>query len=230
MSTNDLYNRIVALRAIRSFRDDPLTDEDLGKLLEAARWTGSSKNLQNWSFVVIDGIQKERLAECGNFTDPLRNAPVAIALVEERGGYEFDTGRVAQNLMLAADAIGVASCPITLHRDGDVAAVLGLPRGARCRYAVALGYPAAMAANWIVPGGGALGRLTQYVDASTVDAVSSATPLIAKDKSQGRDVFHYVFSIVIARPGSCSHDACYTRIFPTKRPRCTKQVGIYVNL
>jgi nitroreductase len=146
MSTNDTYNRILGLRAIRSFRDDPLTDEDLQRLLEAARWTGSSKNLQNWSFVVVDGIQKERLAECGNFTDPLRDAPVAIALVEERGGYEFDTGRVAQNLMLAADAIGVASCPITLHRDGGVATVLGLPDGARCRYAVALGYPAADAA------------------------------------------------------------------------------------
>ena len=141
MSTKDLYNRIVALRAIRSFRDDPLSDEDLGKLLEAARWTGSSKNLQNWSFVVVDGVQKERLARCGNFTDPLRNAPVAIALVEEPGGYEFDTGRVAQNVMLAADAIGAASCPITLHRDADVAAVLGLPRGARCRYAIAVGYP-----------------------------------------------------------------------------------------
>ena len=146
MRTNDTYDRILGLRAIRSFGDDPLTDQDLERLLEAARWTGSSKNLQNWSFVVVDGIQKERLAECGNFTDPLRNAPVAIALVEERGGYEFDTGRVAQNLMLAADAIGIASCPITLHRDEDVATVLGLPDGARCRYAVALGYPAADAA------------------------------------------------------------------------------------
>jgi nitroreductase len=141
MSTNDFYDRIIRLRALRSFRNDPLTDDDLDLLLEAARWTGSSKNLQNWSFVVVDGEQKEHLAECGNFTDPLRSAPIAIALVEEAGGYEFDTGRVAQNLMLAADAIGIASCPITLHRDDAVAKVLALPEGARCRYAIALGYP-----------------------------------------------------------------------------------------
>ncbi len=44
--------------------------------------------------------------------------------------------------MLAADSLGVASCPITLHRDEDAAGVLGLPDGARCRYAVTLGYPA----------------------------------------------------------------------------------------
>ncbi len=146
MSTNDSYDRILRLRALRSFRTDPLTDDDLERLLEAARWTGSSKNLQNWSFVVVDGDQKDRLAECGNFTDPLRSAPIAIALVEEPGGYEFDTGRVAQNLMLAADAIGVASCPITLHREDAVTTVLGLPEGARCRYAIALGYPAEDAA------------------------------------------------------------------------------------
>ena len=141
MSTNDFYERIVALRAHRTYLDDPPTDEDLAKLLEAARWTGSSKNLQNWSFVVVDGDQKERLAACGSFTGPVLNASVAIALVEEPGGNEFDTGRLAQNIMLAADALGIASCPITLHRTEDAALVLGLPEGARCRYAVTLGYP-----------------------------------------------------------------------------------------
>jgi nitroreductase len=141
MSTNDCYDRIVSLRALRSYRDDAISEHDLALLLEAARWTGSSKNLQNWSFIVVNGDQKERLAECGDYTTPLREAPIAIALVEEPGGYEFDTGRVAQNTMLAADAIGIASCPITLHRDGDVASVLELPDGARCRYAIALGYP-----------------------------------------------------------------------------------------
>jgi nitroreductase len=142
MSTNDFYDQIVSLRALRSYRDNAISDEDLTRLLEAARWTGSAKNLQNWSFIVVDGDQKERLAECGDYTVPIREAPLAIALVEEPGGYEFDTGRVAQNIMLAADAIGIASCPITLHRDHQVAAVLELPDGARCRYAIALGYPA----------------------------------------------------------------------------------------
>ncbi|MDK1292904.1 MAG: nitroreductase family protein, partial [Actinomycetota bacterium] len=52
------------------------------------------------------------------------------------------TGRLAQNIMLAGDALGMASCPITLHRDGLAAEVLGLPEGRRCRYAIAIGYPA----------------------------------------------------------------------------------------
>jgi len=43
---------------------------------------------------------------------------------------------------------------------------------------LALGYPAAMSSSWIVPGTGTLGRLMQYVDGRSVDALSSATPLV----------------------------------------------------
>lgn len=137
------YRQIVGLRARRSYRPDPLSDDHLSKILEAARWTGSSKNRQNWSIVLIrDDARREALASCGDFTDPVRAAPVVLALVQEPDGYEFDTGRLAQNVMLAAATVGVASCPITLHDDDRAATVLGLPDGARCRYAVAMGYPA----------------------------------------------------------------------------------------
>jgi nitroreductase len=144
---NNRYNSILRLRAIRQFEDRPIDESDLEAVLEAARWTGSSKNRQNWSFVVVDDPQqKERLCEAGDFTVPIANAPVTICLVEESGGYEFDTGRVAQNIMLAADAIGLATCPITLHREDLAGDVLDLPEGRRCRYAVAIGYPAPSAA------------------------------------------------------------------------------------
>lgn len=136
------YDSIVGLRAIREFEDRPIDPSDLDRLLEAARWTGSSKNRQDWAFIVVDDPdQKARVSRAGSFTTPLRNAPLGICLVEEPGGYEFDIGRVAQNIMLAADAIGVASCPVTLHHDDVAADVLGLPEGRRCRYAIALGYP-----------------------------------------------------------------------------------------
>lgn len=137
------YNDILALRALRQFEDRAVTDEDLGLILEAARWTGSSKNRQNWSFVVIDDPQqKDAICAAGDFMTPVRNAPMMIALVQEPEGYEFDTGRLAQNIMLAADALGLATCPVTLHREDTAAEVLGLPDGYRCRYGVAIGYPA----------------------------------------------------------------------------------------
>ena len=143
MTMSAIYERILSLRAIRHYRNRPIDPEDLAKVLEAARWTGSSKNRQNWSVVVVqDRAQAEQLAACGDFTKPLVAAPLALALVEEPETYEFDTGRMAQNIMLAADALGMATCPITMHRHEDAARVLDLPPGWRCRYAIALGYPA----------------------------------------------------------------------------------------
>jgi nitroreductase len=140
---NPCYTSILHLRAIREFEDRPLDPDDLDAVLEAARWTGSSKNLQNWSFIVVDERrQKDRLIKAGDFTTPIANAPAAICLVQEPDGYEFDTGRLAQNIMLAADAVGLATCPITLHREDVAARILGLPEDRRCRYAIAIGYAA----------------------------------------------------------------------------------------
>jgi Na+-transporting NADH:ubiquinone oxidoreductase subunit B/electron transport complex protein RnfD len=44
---------------------------------------------------------------------------------------------------------------------------------------LAIGYPVAMSAAWIKPGGGVLGRVMQYVGAAQADAITSATPLVA---------------------------------------------------
>lgn len=139
---SDVYQSILALRAIRSYRDEPLGNDDLGAILEAGRWTGSSKNNQDWSFVAVtDPDRIQELAGHGDYTQPVRDSAATIVLVKEPGGNMFDIGRAAQNMMLAADAVGVASCPITFQRDKDVAALLGIPEGRVARYGIALGYP-----------------------------------------------------------------------------------------
>ncbi len=138
----DLYDSIIGLRAIRQYKPDPLSSEDLAAILEAARWTGSSKNRQDWSFIVVDDPERlKELAQHGDYTNPVRNSVATIVLVQEKGGNMFDIGRAAQNIMLAAEALGVASCPITLHRDSDAREFVGAPDGTKVRYAVALGYP-----------------------------------------------------------------------------------------
>ena len=139
----DTYDFIMSLRAIRDYRPDPLNNDDLGAILEAGRWTGSSKNRQSWSFIAVtDPDRIQGLAEHGDFTQPVRDSVATIVLVQEPGGNMFDIGRAAQNMMMAAKAIGVASCPITLHRERDVAEYLGVSDGAVARYAISFGYPA----------------------------------------------------------------------------------------
>lgn len=139
----DLYDFILKLRAIRDYTPEPLSVDDLTAILEAGRWTGSSKNRQDWRFVVVDDPDRlEELAEHGSFTNPVRNSVATIVLVQEKGGNAFDIGRAAQNIMLAARAIGVASCPITLHHEEGARRFVGAPESTTVRYAVALGYPA----------------------------------------------------------------------------------------
>ena len=140
--SEETYRSLLELRTVRRFRTDPVAPSDLDRILEAARWTGSAKNLQSWTFVVVrEREQLDRLAECGDFTVPIRNAPLVLAPVMHPDGYEWDAGRVAHNIMLAAAATGVGSCPITLHRDELARDVLGIPNDHTCRYVVALGYP-----------------------------------------------------------------------------------------
>ena len=138
----ETYERILNLKTVRQFTSEMVSDEHVEQILQAARWTGSAKNMQLWSFIVVqDPAQKEAMLACGDFMTPVANAPMAIALVRAPGGYDFDTGRLAQNMMLAAAAIGVGSCPVTMHRSDMAHEVLGLPEDYYCRYAIALGYP-----------------------------------------------------------------------------------------
>lgn len=140
----DTYRDVIGLRVIRNYRSEPISDAHRNQILEAGRWAGSSKNRQNWMFVSIESEdQRHALASAGSFTKPIRNASWVIALVEGPDGYgdAFDIGRAAQNIMLAAAALGVGTCPVTLHQQDRAAEVLGLPGDHRCRYAIALGYP-----------------------------------------------------------------------------------------
>lgn len=130
------------LRVVRHFRPEPVTERDLDRILEVARWTGSSKNRQSWVFVVIrDRARLEALAECGSFTTPIRRSSLVIAPVGLPDVYEWDLGRVSQNIMLAAAAVGIGTCPVTLHRTEAGRAVLGLPEDHVCNVVIALGYP-----------------------------------------------------------------------------------------
>jgi nitroreductase len=139
---SDPYETILGLRVVRHYTADPVSAEDAAAILEAGRWTGSAKNRQDWAFVVVDDPdQQARLAECGQFSQPLRDARFLVVPVRLPEGYEFDIGRVAQNMMLAASTRGVGSCPVTLHDEACAAAVMGLPPDHQARYALCFGYP-----------------------------------------------------------------------------------------
>jgi nitroreductase len=107
----DAYQAIVSKRDTREFRDEPVSDDDLHKVLQAGRMAGSAKNQQlNRLIVVTDAGDRAELARCGKFADWVERVPVMIVLViPKEGGKLFDVGRMAQNMLVTAHSLGLAS-------------------------------------------------------------------------------------------------------------------------
>ena len=139
----DTYEAIITKRDSRRFRPDPVADADLRRILQAARMAGSAKNEQvNRLLVVTDEGDRDRLARCGRFASWLPSAPVVIVfVVPADGARPFDYGRMAQNMMVAANAFGLASCPMTFHDEACAREVLGLPDDLTAPMGVAVGHP-----------------------------------------------------------------------------------------
>ncbi|MBI2762656.1 MAG: nitroreductase family protein [Chloroflexi bacterium] len=145
----DVDTAIAGLRAVRAFEDRPLAADDLGAIVEAGRRAGSSKNQQRWAFIVITERERLRaLASVGPFAGHLAGAAAAVALVtpDPRGPGQplsvlWDLGLASQNMILAAWARGIGSCPATVY-DADLAGrLLRLPPGRTCEFLLSFGYP-----------------------------------------------------------------------------------------
>jgi nitroreductase len=138
----DALRAIVSKRDSRGFTEAPVDEDTLRRVLQAGRMAGSAKNTQPCRFVVLtDTAHKEELAACGSFSAWIPQAPVTIAVVVPEDGRDFDAGRTAQNMMVAATALGLASCPVTMHDRDCARNVLGLPDGYRVVIVIALGHP-----------------------------------------------------------------------------------------
>lgn len=139
----DAYDAIISKRDTRSYRPDPVEPELLDRVLRAARMAGSAKNAQLTRLVVVtEPDVRTALTECGDFTSWIDQAPVVVVLTcPVEGGRLFDLGRMAQNLMVAANELGLATCPVTFQHQDRLREVLGLPVDVEGPHAVTLGHP-----------------------------------------------------------------------------------------
>lgn len=150
----DAYRAIISKRDTREFADRPIPLDTVRRILQAGRMAGSAKNAQPVRLVVLESRERRaELAACGRFTPHLVTCALAIAIVLAPEDGEpgkpfaifrgpFDAGRTAQNMMVAAWAEGIASCPASMHDAECARRVLGLPEGYVVANVIAFGYPA----------------------------------------------------------------------------------------
>ncbi len=145
----ETWDAIRARRATREYDTTPLDDDDLTRILEAARRAPSSSNKQRWDFVLIrDRDQLQRISGVWQGAGHIANAAAAVGLVapitdeSTVAGINYDLGQAAMSMMIAAADLGIGSRTASV-RDYELASeVLGLPAEQRLTWLLGLGYPA----------------------------------------------------------------------------------------
>lgn len=143
-------------RSVRSYKQDPVPEEDLKEILDAGRWAPSAGNRQPLELVVIKEDEKRReLARAARGQSFITEAPVAIVVCAnvprtsrrygERGRKLYviqDTAAATQNMHLMAYALGYATCWVGSFDDGEVEKVTETPDHIRPLAIISLGKPA----------------------------------------------------------------------------------------
>ena len=152
----NLFEIIKGRRSVRKFKPDPVPEEELREILEAATCAPSAGNTQEWRFIVVrDPGLKRELAAAAMEQRFLSEAPVVVVVCAdlerirraygERGVNVYalqDTAAATQNLLLAAHAKGLGACWVGAFSEVQVREALGLGQMMRPLALVPLGYPA----------------------------------------------------------------------------------------
>jgi len=143
----DALQALQTKRDTRTYSGQPVDEATLAAVLDAARMAGSAKNAQPVRLVVVtEQTAKEGLTGAGDFAAWIDQAPVVIvATVRADAGPRqlYDVGRHTQNLMVAAHALGLATCPVTIHHHDVARDLLGIPDDIVPAMIVTQGWPPA---------------------------------------------------------------------------------------
>lgn len=134
----DLFEALRTRRSIRKYTEEPVSDDDLHHILDAAMHAPSAVNEQPWHFVIVrDEAGRTALAKTSPYTHMAAKAPVVIVvcgdinLDKASGMWVQDCAAATENLLLAARGRQIGSVWCGVHpvreREDSIRAILGLP-------------------------------------------------------------------------------------------------------
>jgi nitroreductase len=172
---NETLKNIKNRRSVRAYQAEQIKEEELQMILEAGIYAPNVRNQQSWHFTVIQSkelldrmskaVQEEYKKSNDKFIQQFANnenfhifhkAPAAIILsgAETAMAAQIDCALAAENMMIAAESIGIGSCWVSAapnfinaKKDTDLNNQLGIPNGFKPIYSIALGYKATEADN-----------------------------------------------------------------------------------
>lgn len=151
----EVFDAIKLRTSIRSFTEANVSDDDIEKLIDAARRAPSAGNIQPWEFVVVRKPEmKRRLATAALDQNFVEEAPVVIVVCADqiassrgygsRGANLYciqDTAAAIENMLLAACALSLGTCWVGAFHEEEVRKALRVPQGIRPVAIVLIGYP-----------------------------------------------------------------------------------------
>ena len=163
MEVNPVLSTIMARRSIRKYLDKPVEHEKLDVIVKCGINAPSGVNRQPWVVRVVEDqkliadvteIYKQENAEQvkrdKDFKNMFRNAPNLICVcTPANGGGELDAGLLGENIMLAAQSLGLGTCclggPVRFLLSNEKCKFfldrLDIPADYTLNYIIAIGYP-----------------------------------------------------------------------------------------
>ncbi len=152
----DVLEAIKERRSIRVYTDEKVSEDYVERLIEAARWAPSAGNVQPWAFVVVKNDEtKRRLSFAALNQTFIQKAQVVVIVCADvtrssrvygiRGENLYsiqDTAAATENILLAAQNLGLATCWVGAFLENKVARVVNLPKNMKPVAIVPVGYPA----------------------------------------------------------------------------------------
>lgn len=152
--TKDVFDCIRESHSVRSFKSEQIPEPTLTRILEAGNMAPSAGNLQPWYFYVVqDPSVKQKISEASFDQEQIGNAPTIIVIAAdparsnerygERGAQLYclqDTAAATQNMLLAADGLGIAACWVGAFDERKVQEAIEAPPRLRAVAIICLGY------------------------------------------------------------------------------------------
>ena len=145
MEISPVLSNIMARRSVRKYLDKPVEHEKLEIVALAGINAPSAMNRQNW---VVRIIENQKLL--ADVKGMCRNAPNLICVCAPvEGRFDLDAGLMGENMMLAAQYLGLGTCiqtgPIRFLTTDEKAKAfrdsLDIPDGYKLLYVISIGYP-----------------------------------------------------------------------------------------
>ena len=145
MEVNPVLLNIMSRRSVRKYLDKSVEHKKLETVALAGINAPSAMNRQNWAIRIIE--DQKLMADV---KDMCRNAPNLICVCAPTDGrFDLDAGLLGENMMLAAQSLGLGTCiqtgPIRFLTTDEKAKAfrdsLDIPEGYKLLFVISIGYP-----------------------------------------------------------------------------------------